>query len=140
MKINTCLLFLGLAIIQAGTSCTKETSGAQGTSPKAKGPNRLIQFHLYTEKDFSTNNDVITFSLFIRSHTRVFFDSTLSPMTMKDIPGITDKLTIARQVADDDGSDLAVGFRYAIENGGSSWFIDTSKAGALFKIVDFSFQ
>jgi len=132
MKIT--LVILTFTLVLAGISCTKDTS------PTIPNSGRIIKFILHTEKDFSNDNHNITFSLFIRNHTTVLFDSTLSSMKIKDIPDSANKLIFEKKVPNDDGSDLAAGFNYTIENVGMSWYLDTCKAGETFKIVDFSFQ
>lgn len=134
MKIYSTLVILAFTIMLAATSCTKETS------PEIPNSGRTIKFILHTEKDFSNDEHNITFSLFIRNHTTVLFDSTLSSMKIKDIPDSTNKLIFEKKVPSDDGSDIAAGFRYTIENVGISWHLDTCKAGETFKVVDFSFQ
>jgi hypothetical protein len=134
MKIYLILVIAAFTIILAGTSCTKETA------PIIPNSGRTIKFILYTGKDFSNDNHNITFSLFIRNHTAVLFDSTLPSMKIKDIPDSSNKLIFEKKVPNDDGSDLAAGFRYTIENVGMSWYLDTCKAGNTFKVVDFSFQ
>ncbi|MEP6949338.1 MAG: hypothetical protein ABI863_08695 [Ginsengibacter sp.] len=134
MKIYSTLIILALTAILIGTSCTKETSSIIPNS------GRTIKFILYTKQDFSNDNHNITFSLFIRNHTRDLFDSALSSMKIKDIPDSMHKLIFEKKVPNDDGSDLAAGFNYTIENVGISWYIDTCAAGQTFKVVDFSFQ
>ena len=99
---------------------------------------RTIRFQLYTNQDFSDNSSVINFSIFIRDANRTLFDSSLASMRIKDIPDALNKLVIEKTV--NDNSDLAAGFRYEIHDVGTSSYIDTSKAGNPFKIVDFSFQ
>lgn len=134
MKIYLPFIILAFAVILIGTSCTKEAA------PTIPHPERIIRFILYTKQDFSGNNHNITFSLFIRNHTRDLFDSALSSMKIKDIPDSTHKLIFEKKVPNDDGSDVAAGFNYTIENVGSSWHIDTCAAGQVFKVVDFPFQ
>jgi len=62
----------------------------------------------------------------------------LASMRIEDIPDALNKLVIEKTV--NDNSDLAAGFHYEIQDVGSSSFIDTSKAGNPFKIIDYSFQ
>lgn len=135
MKPYLKLLILMLVISLSGTSCYKEQSSS--VSPAVS---RTIIFTLYTQKDFSDNNSNITFSLFIRTHDKVLFDTTLSVMKIKDIPDSTRKIVFKKEVPDNDGSELAAGFRYSIENVGNSTHIDTCKTGELVKVVDFSFK
>jgi hypothetical protein len=134
MKLFSTSVILAFAIIVPVTSCTKYKL------PVVPKSGRTITFTLHTEKDFSHDNHNITFSLFIRTHTQVLFDSLLPVMKIKDIPDSMHKLLYQKKLTNDDGSDLGVGFRYAIENVGTSSFVDSSKAGESFKTVDFSFK
>jgi len=134
MKKYSTFIILVFTGMLATSSCKKDRYPAKPI------PARTIQFTLYTEKDFSDDNHNITFSVFIRTHTRTLFDSTLSVMKIKDIPGTANKIVIEKKVPNDDGSDLAVGFNYTIENVGISWHTDTCQAGNTFKIVNFAFQ
>jgi hypothetical protein len=131
MKVYPALLILAFATLFI-TSCTK------GDTPTI--PERTIKFILYTEEDFSTDNHNITFSLFIRTHSKTLFDSSLSTIKVKDIPNFANRLIFEKTVPDDDGSELAVGVDYTIENVGSSWYLDTCKAGQTFKEVNYSFK
>ena len=125
------LLFLSVLSFM---SCTKEDSLSPTATP------RKIRFVLYTEEDFSGDNDNITFSLVIRNSTKTLFDSSLSVMKVKDIPKSANKLIFEKQVPNDDGSVLTTGFYYTIENVGLSWYIDTCSAGQLLKVIDYSFK
>jgi PBP1b-binding outer membrane lipoprotein LpoB len=126
---------LAILLILIATSCTKKES----LPPVVNAP-RTITFVLYTEKDFSSNDANIRFSVFIKNHTNVLFDSTLPTMKIKEIPTAAHKLIIEKKVPNDDGSDLSVGFLYSIENVGSSWHIDTCASGASSKVVEFAFE
>jgi len=123
-----------LAVLLVVVSCRKYSSGNM-SYPAAQ---RTIRFQLYTNQDFSDNSSVINFSIFIRDANRTLFDSSLASMRIKDIPDALNKLVIEKTV--NDNSDLAAGFRYEIHDVGTSSYIDTSKAGNPFKIIDFSFQ
>jgi len=123
-----------VAVLLVVVSCRKYSSGNM-SYPAAQ---RTIRFQLYTNQDFSDNSSVINFSIFIRDANRTLFDSSLASMRIKDIPDALNKLVIEKTV--NDNSDLAAGFRYEIHDVGTSSYIDTSKAGNPFKIVDFSFQ
>ena len=121
-------------IFAAQLSCSKKNTS---TNPDTV---RTIRFVLYTEKDFSGDDDSITFSLLIKNHSGVLFDSALSPMKIKDIPDSTAKLVFDKKVPNDDGSDLAAGFRYNIDGVGNSSYLDTCTAGEMFKVINFSFK
>lgn len=125
-----------VSTILIGISCKKQT-----TDPANTAVNRKIQFSLHTDKDFAGNADNITFTLFIQnSKNQTLWDSSLATMQIKDIPRLPHKLTIEKSVPGNDHSLLKVGFRYSIENTGTSAYIDSSNAGEIFKIVDFNFQ
>ena len=61
-------------------------------------------------------------------------------MQIKDIPGAAHKLVIEKTVPGNNNADLAAGFRYEIENVGQSGYTDTSRAGNMFKVIDYAFQ
>jgi len=142
MKYLATWSILFIAIIMMGTACKKPTTGhTAGKTPDTPGVPRKIQFSLYTDRDFSSDNKNITFTLFIQNPaSQVLWDSVLTPMKIKEIPDLAHKLVIEKTVPGNDGSLLKVGFRYAIENVGISWYFDSSSAGEKFKIVDFNFR
>ena len=125
-----------LAALFVVVSCRKYSSG-NITYPAPAEP-RTIRFQLYTNQNFSDNSSVINFSLFIRDANRTLFDSSLASMRIQDIPDALHKLVIEKTV--NDNSDLAAGFRYEIHDVGTSSYIDTSKTGNPFKIIDYAFQ
>jgi hypothetical protein len=132
------ILAISLSIILIETSCRKQTVDPTTDSPLVA---RKIQFTLYTQNDFSDNNESITFTLFIQnSKNKTLLDSSLTSMKIKDIPDFIHKLVIEKTVPNNDTSLLKVGFKYSIENVGNSWHLESFKAGDVFKIVDFNFQ
>ena len=128
--INMVAVFTLLVVV---TACTKQF----GTTPTLP-LTRTIKFNLYTEQDFSTDNHNITFSLFIKNHTKTLFDSTITTMKVKDIPKLANKLVFVKKIADN--SELSAGFTYYIENVGYSWHLDTISAGNNYKLIDYSFR
>ncbi|MGF7079348.1 hypothetical protein [Mucilaginibacter sp. UYCu711] len=134
MKTTLVLSVSIFALFLLITSCTKQVE-VTPTLPLT----RTIKFNLYTEQDFSTNNHNITFSLFIRNHTKTLFDSTITTMKIKDIPKLADKLVFEKKIFYDN-SELAAGFTYYIQDVGSSWHLDTLAAGQNFKLIDYSFR
>src|SRR5215217_958190 len=110
MKIYASLIIVVFTIMMTATSCKK-------VSPVIYPP-RTIKYLLYTEQNFSEDNHNITFSVSIRTHSKVLFDSTFATMKIKDIPDTLHKIIVEKKVPNDDGSELAVGFRYSIENVG----------------------
>jgi hypothetical protein len=131
MKMYLPLFVLALVTIFVETSCTKDIPLSTA---------RTIRFVLYTDKDFSDNNGIIAFSIFIKNHRKTLLDSSLAPMKLRDIPTLANKVIIEKKVPGDNSSDLAAGFRYTIKNVGSSRYIDTCKAGQGFKEVVFLFK
>ena len=128
---------LSFSIFLTGTSCKKQTT----VQPPVNMVPRKVQFILYTDKDFSDNNELITFELAIqKTSNQVLWDSVLPPMKIKDIPGPANKWIIEKWVPGNDPSLLKVGFYYAIENVGNSWFIDSFKVVDTFKSVEYNFQ
>jgi hypothetical protein len=108
--------------------------------PGSAGVLRKVKFSLYTTKDFSNNNDTITFSLSIKkANNQVLWDSVFMPIKIKEIPGANNKLVVEKIVPNNDNSLLIVGFYYAIKDVGISWYLDSSSAGSTFKKVDFNF-
>jgi hypothetical protein len=121
----------------SGTSCKKETTDSTTENPVP----RKVQFVLYTDKDFSNNDGIITFELSIQKlPNHVLWDSLLPPMKIKDIPGAANKLVIEKWVPGNDPSLLRTGFYYSIENVGNSWFLDSFKVGETFKSIEYNFQ
>jgi hypothetical protein len=128
---------LCFSIFLTGTSCKKQTT----EQPPVYTVPRKVQFVLYTDKDFSDNNQLITFELFIQKMpNQVLWDSVLPPMKIKDIPGPANKWILEKWVPGNEPSLLKTGFYYSIENVGNSWFIDTFKVGETFKTIEFNFQ
>jgi hypothetical protein len=103
---------------------------------------RKVQFELYTTKDFSNNNDSITFSLVIRKADtyQVLWYSVLTPMKIKEIPNFANKIMVNKVVPNNDTSLLKVSFEYAIKNIGNSQFSDTFNTGNKFKVLNLNFQ
>ena len=71
------VLTLSVVIAQ---SCRKTNPSTGGETLAGE---RKIRFQLYTDKDFSNENSVIKFSIFIRDAHTTLFDSSLAPMAEK---------------------------------------------------------
>jgi hypothetical protein len=128
---------LVLATVFLIVSCKKERLKPVAASAKT------IKFVLYTNKDFSTDDDTIRFSLTIRNNagtikSRTIFDSTLAVMKIKDIPGPSNKLVFSKTVPDD-GSILEAGFIYSTKFGIGSDF-DTVSTSEKLKVIEYPFQ
>jgi len=129
------LLSTVLVLMIFAPSCRKEKGG--GIQKVA----RTVRFQLYTDQDMSEDNHTITFQAFIQSSNNTdLWDSMLPPMKISEIPGVANKLGMEKTVLANAAAVLKVGFRYSIQDVGLSWFIDTSSAGQLFKLVDFNFR
>jgi hypothetical protein len=132
MKIAILRLILAVIAAIIISSCNKESLPVQ---PLA----RTVKFNLYTEKDFSTDIHNITFSLQIKDGSKILLDSAVVTMKVKDIPRLANKVVFEKTVLYNN-TDLVVGFKYAIEDVGYSWHLDTFKAGEVNKELNFSFQ
>jgi hypothetical protein len=141
--LKVCLL-ITLSVIYA--SCRKYGRD-NGPIPSASG--RILRFVLYTDEDFSEDSSVIHFTLFIKRGSayvydtiasNLLFDSAFAPMQIKEIPDAAHKIVVEKKVLDEDDTLLTAGFIYQIENVGSSWHIDTSKAGNPLKVIEYNFR
>ena len=133
MRFLLTILIVCVTATFIGTSCKKDT-----TAPLQP---REVQFLLYTDKDFTSDDGIITFKLSIQnSSNQLLWDSLLAPMRIKDIPNPANKLVFEKPVPNDDASLLKVGFYYSIENVGNSSYLDSFNYGSALKIVNFNFQ
>ena len=138
MKYLSIISILFVSTILIGTSCKKQITYNASSSSKNL---RKVQFVLYTDKDFSSDNHTIIFKLTIQKPPgQILWDSTLAPMKIKDIPNVAHKLIVEKTVPGNDPSLLKVGFYYSIKHVGNSWYFNAFNAGETFKVVDFNFQ
>jgi len=119
-------------------SCKKEKS-----QPVITTSTKTIKFILYTNEDFSTDEDTIRFLLTIRNNvgtinSRSIFDTTLMLMKIKDIPGPSNKLAFSKTIPDD-GTLLEAGFIYSTKFGVGSKF-DTIGTSEKLKVFEYPFQ
>lgn len=120
---------------QAGSYTTDNNTGTQAK------PSRQVDFVLYTDQDFSTDNHTIIFNPYIKDSTnRTIWDSTLPAMKVKDIPKMANQILISKTITGYSNASLRVGFNYSLENVGYSWYLDSSKAGEVMKTVTFNFR
>lgn len=106
-------------------------------------PTKTVRFVLYTNEDFSTDNDTISFRLTIRNNagmtsSRTIFDSTLNTIRFKDIPNPAHKIIIEKTVPDN-GSVLSAGFIYTDRFGVGSYF-DTLAVSQKIKVLEYAFR
>jgi hypothetical protein len=138
MKNSSIVTAFFIIAVLVATSCKKETVTTPSKDHLAL---RKIQFSLYTDKDFSGENNNVLFTLTIQnSALRSLWDSTLPPIKLKDIPDVAHKLIATKSISVSDTSLLRVGFIYSIENVGHSSFFDSSQPRDTLKMVDFNFQ
>ena len=124
MKYLSIMSILCVSTILIGTSCKKQITGSAITDSALDNSKNLrkVRFVLYTDKDFSSDNDSIFFKLSIRkARNQVLWDSMLAPMKIKDIPDLAHRLIVNKLVPGNDPSLLKVGFYYSIKNVGNSW-------------------
>jgi hypothetical protein len=125
-----------LAGLFLAVGCSKH-----GAKPDAPSAARTVDYVLYTEKDFTSNHDTIRFEILMRTASQILLDSPLAPMTLSQVPHQATRIEITKTVPDAyRNNDLQVGFLYSIDNVGMSWYLDSSKAGNLHKIVTYPFQ
>ena len=125
------LVFLMITV----ASCKKQIDNKNTRVP------RTVKFVLYTDQNFSHETNIISFTAFIESPVnRVIWDTLLPPMKISDIPDRTHQLTFEKTVLTARNSLMKVGYRYSIEDVGTSWYIDSSSPGQTLKVVDFNFR
>jgi len=136
MKYYLLTAFIGIITMGLITSCKKE----KHNPAPVLAATRTIKFILYTNKDFSTDEHNIAFSLHIANNNGTFgFDSVVARMKIKDIPHKANQLVFER-TAPLNTTTLTAGFTYEIENVGNSWYLDTVAANEKFKIIEYPFQ
>lgn len=143
MKFLSITSILCVSMILLGTSCKKQVNDSAITDGALNDSRNLrkVQFVLYTDQDFSSDNHTIIFKLFIQKlPNQILWDSTLAPMKIKDIPDVAHKLIVKKAVPGNDPSLLKVGFYYSIQDVGTSWYFNAFNAGDMFKVVSFNFQ
>jgi len=131
MKLFSTLTIL--AFLFALSSCKKPTLPSN--------PERTIRYVLYTDKDFSGDNHIITFSVIMKTlQGKTLFDSSLAPMKVEDIPDSLNRFIIEKKVPNNDTATLVVGFLYSIQDVGNSWYLDSCASTETFKTVNYPFQ
>jgi hypothetical protein len=133
---SNALLITGIIIITAAVSCKKNTV----VPPAGTPPERKVKFIIYTTKDYSNNNQTVSFTLKMTAGSNIIWDSALAPIQLKDIPGPGNKLVIEKKVPGNNNAQLITGFVYNIENVGGYWYNDVFNAGETMKTIDFDFR
>lgn len=134
-SLTALVIFIAACII---ISCKKEKP-----QPPVASPTKTVRFILYTNEDFSNDEDTVSFALTIRNNagtikSRSIFDTTLATRRFKDIPGPSNKLVIEKSVPND-GSVLSVGFIYTAKFGVGSHF-DTVSTNEKLKVFEYPFR
>ena len=102
---------------------------------------RKVRFELYTDKDFSSDNLPITFTLSIKNSAgKVLWDSTLATFPLSKIPDLAHKLVIEKLVPNDDQSVLKLIFGDYLENVGYYWRLDDCNPSDTLKVFSYNFQ
>ena len=126
------------AVICLTTACKKENPVT--ARPPVATSYRNLKFILYTNKNFSGNNDSISFSLHVSNGNKtISFDSTVFSAEVKDIPDKAHQLVFEKKIPDD-GTSVAADFFYSIKNVGMSWYLDTCAANEKMKVIEYPFQ
>jgi hypothetical protein len=112
-------------------------SNGQNTSGSAL---RKVHYELYTDENFSDNQEKIQFTLFMRDAGKTIFDSSLATMKIKDIPDFDHRLIIEKLVPGNNASALTIGFVYQIENVGISSWLEPFPAGDTIGLIKFPFR
>jgi hypothetical protein len=131
-NILTALILMGIITIW---SCKKDQS-----TPGEQIVERTIQYVLYTNEDFSDDDDNITFSVFARDDNSTLLDSAITTMKVNEIPPAGNKIIIEKKLLTKASTDLVAGFVYEIENVGISWYLDSIPAGQNNKTIEFAFK
>ena len=127
-----------ICLVSITISCNKQTGVPHNYDTTM---HKTILFSLYTDKDFSGENDVIAFTVFITNlRDQMVWDSALMPMKLKDIPDIANKIIVEKAITIHKDSVLKVGFKYVIDEVGYSRFYDTCNASETLKKINFNFQ
>jgi hypothetical protein len=136
MKFHPANLLLCLVLFLGFLSCKKDTKTP--TPPPAP---RNVRYILYVRNAFPDDDKLITFDIVMKNGTKVLFDSAFAPMKISAMPDKEHAIVVEKTVpAGNENADLVVGFTYAIQNVGNSWFLDTAKAGNPLKIMEYPFQ
>jgi hypothetical protein len=131
-------LMLLICLVSLAISCDKQNGVPHNYDTSV---HKTIMFSLYTDIDFSGENDAIAFTVFITNlRDQMVWDSALVPMKLKDIPDMANKIIVEKAITIHKDSVLKVGFKYVIDEVGYSSFYDTCNASETLKKVNFNFQ
>ncbi|MDB5147080.1 MAG: hypothetical protein JWQ57_1100, partial [Mucilaginibacter sp.] len=130
---SSLIVLLVLSTMCIVASCKKD----KPQHPPVSSPTKTVRFVLYTNEDFSTDDDTVSFAATIRNNSgtvnsHTIFDTTLATRRFKDLPGPSNKLIFEKTVPDN-GSVLTVGFIYTDRFGVGSHF-DTVSTNEKLKV------
>ena len=128
-----------VAVMSIFVSCRKYQM--PGGGHKGNGTaQRKVRYELYAGANLAGDTKNIHFSVFIRNGQNTIFDSALAVMKVEDIPDFAHRIIIEKLVPGNDPATLTVGFNYAIDNVGNSWFVDAFNSGESLKILSYPFK
>lgn len=136
MKKYILIAFALVLTMPLMNSCTKDSA------PPQPAKARTIHYQLFTSGSFTTDFNMVTFTLHIKSaDNSIVWDSVMAPMRINEIPNEANKIEVFKKVPNDDGkTPLSVGFLYTIQNVGMSWFLDSCGPADTLKVVRFDFK
>lgn len=135
---NCAAVGMVLSVMIVAVSCRKESQ-----KPTPPDPPRTVRYLLYTTENFSTDNKLITFELWMRrkGDGRPLLDSFLAPMKVSEIPDKAHAIIIDKVVPPGNNDvDLQLAFLYTIQDVGFSWYIDSLKVGEPSHTIEYSFK
>jgi hypothetical protein len=138
-EMKTYLVLAMAALMSTVTSCRKNEGYPDGKN-RSGSTVRKVHYELYTDENFSDNQENIQFTLFMRDAGKTIFDSSLATMKIKDIPDFDHRLVIEKIVPGNNTSTLTVGFVYQIENVGLSSWLAPFPASDTIGLIKFSFR
>jgi len=125
--------------IFALASCNKSQTILPVNGPGAN-VTRKVRFELFTRENFAGNKENIQFTIHMGRAPGPLFDSTLATMKIEEIPDSMHRIIIEKTVPGNDTATIEVGFLYAIENVGNSWYLEPLYGTESFKVVRYAFR
>jgi hypothetical protein len=141
IKINFLKAYQILASVSifVMVSCNKSETAPHVSSP-GTNVTRKVRFELFTRENFAGNKENIQFTIHMGRAPGPLFDSTLATMKIEDIPDSMHRIIIEKTVPGKDTATIEVGFLYAIENVGNSWYLEPLYGTESFKVVKYAFR
>jgi hypothetical protein len=137
MKFSTTILLLA-SCVTVFVACRKDRVRSDDLIPLVS---KTIRFQLYTTEDFKIETKNVIFRLFIEDPMRhIIWDSLLPPIRLNQVPDSFHIISIERNIRIKPQETIKAGFRYTIEDVGSSSYVDTLSPGTKFKLIEFNFR